>query len=448
MPTLQDLEQITTPEEILIPSDNNIKQNILKTVLYVIQHGSSFEENIYSKEPGKFSFINPGDMYYEYYRYITDHSLANTGEQKDTHLSLNSNEERQNPNIIKPHDSLFSSYKNTYISKKDLEIIKATAVMCATYDDTTKLTNRKTTYSKIYERYKDNPQFEFMEAEHSLYSTFKSFVDQYTLLFNKGKSIQTIKDLKTAPFKENFMEKCFERAYYNEYIQEKRISDNNFKENIKLRFAAIDWDVFKVIDVITLEDTVEEKGRDLETSGKFKPALNFDDLAKNVLLSSQSNILSKYFEDTEKDGLLKIAMENKQRRRRKKRNIIIKEAGATRLTLQASESINGAVENDNSDLSEQVMCPITGKSIPAVHFEEHLRTLLHDPNHREEIKKYEDKNKLTNLSEKDVYENIKKLIQKESLKDDTTTTTEMVKKKRKILWDGHKNSVKYLQPRK
>ncbi|OEJ86515.1 Pre-mRNA-splicing factor [Hanseniaspora osmophila] len=392
MVALQELHDKTVPSSIASPELRSVKDSILKTALYVINNGKSFESKIITSEQNNknFSFLHEGDIYHEYYKFLIDSYV-----QENSHTNSTDTNVFKNAPVGDPLDHLFLLYKNFHVSPKDLKVIKLTALACSLYD-------YHSTYENMKLRYAENPQFDFLEPEHSLYPVFANLVNQYTLVLSsekdKGNTILT-QDTNDPLWQQAFLERCYLKGAYNEFLEEKSVNDLQQLKVMKLRYNAIDWYNFKIMHKFDFAQPSDEKP---------KPALSFSDLKKNTLLTSQSELLSQYFDLKSQESI----KETYRKRKSKKRNMVIKAAGESRMSEQKRRLDLTSNIVTNIHTSGMIQCPITAQMVKESDFDNHIRLLLQDPNYASEKRRFKEDNQLSNLTDHQVYENIKKITSK------------------------------------
>lgn len=364
-------ERINVPDGINVPDDIILKESIWKTAIYIKTKGISFQETL----PGdKFPFIKSDNLYYDYYKYLVsldidnaiqmDTSISDTDQQIDI-SSFNDYAYQE------PYPFIFSNYDEK-ISAKDLEIIKITALFC--------VINEKYEYlSQLKKQYNDELQFGFLKPSHPLNSVFIKFIHQYKqIVLNEfGSRFYLGPD-----YMNTILIRCFQRAQYREFAKELNLKENEKLENMKIQFAAYEWDKFHLVHTFIIDDNDFKKD--------LPPPMNITHFSKSIINKEVINLFG--------DETVAKTLDTKIKRRR---NMNIKPIGETRLKRSATHP---------DKITKHVRCPITHKMIPEEQFDKHLQILLTDPYYKEEKEKYEAKHKLTNLTVQDVHENIKKLV--------------------------------------
>lgn len=373
-------------------ANEHIKDTIEKTVGYIKQNGISFEKKLKLDE--KFSFINPGDKYYEYYRIllkdrmgeeIMSKGVENSGPDADEGDAKTIQNIKKTPK--EPYQFVFSSYDKN-VTSKGLDIIKLTAQFIVANEDLNYMAILK-------EHYSTDSQFDFLNSGHPLNDIFIDFVNQYKQVINNT-SIQ-LKTKDNIDINEEILRRCFERAEYDEYLKELGNEATRIKILQSIQFAAFEWTNFKLIGKISFEE-------DHEVSASYGNPLDFGRLRlKNISQDDEesTDIFSKpdLVNISKTDDVMEI--------KKSKRKIKVKAAGETRLKRQKQTRDLQNTKNTNKKVIE---CPITKQLIAEDKFDRHLQILLSDPRYNEEKLKYKAKHKLTNLTNDEAYENIKRLV--------------------------------------
>ncbi|GAV53481.1 hypothetical protein ZYGR_0AI07650 [Zygosaccharomyces rouxii] len=335
---------MNTPDDIPIPEDESLKETIIKTATYAKQNGSPFVEKL--KNDDRFSFTNPEDVYYQYFQYILNHG---------------------NEKVIAPREPYpfaFTSYDKN-LTPKDLEIIKAAAAFCVANEDLNYL-------EKMRKQFGNDPQFGFLNPNHSLNETFIQFMNQYKQVKENTLGPPAF-DYLNEDYKSVILRRSFQRAEYREYSKELENEKKEASRLQKIQFSAYDWTNFKVVHTLELSNTENEP-------------LNFAELSLRKINKTSELPLFSGDEPTTNS-------ETTKNRKRK-----VKAAGETRIKKRRAD-----------DNNREIQCPITNKMIPEDKFDRHLKILLGDPHYKMEREKYKAKHKLTNLSSDEVFENIKNI---------------------------------------
>ncbi|AMD19567.1 HCL584Cp [Eremothecium sinecaudum] len=346
---LEDLRTLNPPDHIEVPDDETTLTEIA-TVLSQLQSSNTDLSEL--KEKDNKSFLDSNDNFNAFFEY----SVAEL---------LNKRKIQQEEN--EPHHFKFSSYTDN-MQPRDLEIIKTTALFC--------VVNEENNYvSAMREKYSDNPIFRFLNPSNSLNSVFTSFINQYKQI--KSKEYGILSELQK-DYRHKILKRAFNRACYNEKSKLLEENEKQVLESMKIRFAAIKWDQYELVETFKITD------EDLEdTSIPIAP--DFNELTK---FSLTNNFKTLFIAPEESNNTKKS----------KRKNIKVKAAGTTRFKRKV---------NNNTNVIE---CPITHRLIPEDQFQKHLNILLTDPNYKTEMDKYKAANNLTNLSTENIHQNIKRLL--------------------------------------
>lgn len=384
-----------------------ILATIEKTVLYVKRNGPSFEEKLkLNDKENKFSFLDEKSPYHKYYR-------AQFIEEKNGSESKNG---EQKPTIEKP-DELFFATDLPPVSTHDLEVIKAVALYVACNSDK---------HGEVFQRQMDRAgrrnQFAFMNKNHTLWRLFQKYIKQYREIIEKSNNkSSTHIDRYHNLGKSELFSRAYNRASYersHKQAQKDRFAEERSKQ---LHYASIDWQDFTLVAKVNF-DAVDE------VSELAVPLLKEDVMYRS--LQSKSKELELEVSAARKPSELGVhgetgdkvenvpagpevarAEESAQevaRPRAPPKGMKIRAAGESRLKRKANEA------------ERNIQCPITGKQIPELQFDTHLKVLLRDSRYQEQKDNFMRKNFTfsSNLTTDQVYENIKRLVNKRGASDE------------------------------
>lgn len=287
--------------------DSHIKETIEKTAKFVKERGDNFEQQLLNESEKKFGFVLPEHPQHSYYK------------------SLLSDEKAENYTPpSEPYKFQYSVYDvEGAIPSLDLEIVKRVAqffISCKGDDEATKL-------EKIRSELNDEPKYQFLQTDHPLHPIFLQFVSQYEYLNSRTIGLSQFE----------FLENCLERAKYQEYEQEKLQKDEEMNELNKIRFAAINWENFKIVGKF-----------EIANSENLKEALDFNIIARNEISNkAKEEYLKQYFLVEEKFENEEVG-ENKEaefvevankatngiannKTKKRKGKILVKQSGETRI---------------------------------------------------------------------------------------------------------------------
>ncbi|CCK69324.1 Prp21p KNAG_0C02130 [Huiozyma naganishii CBS 8797] len=300
--------------------DEELKANIYKTAQFVNERSQNVEEQLLKDSSGKFSFLQPDNEHYAFYQSLRVKDNKDMSESK-TVDSTALNEPDPVPPFI-----LIKDVSDLSIPSLDLEIMRRTA----DYLQYTKEDERE----QIRTRLVKEERFQFLNPSHELNPTFEVILKQF-IACSKFKPENLTE--------QEYLNRCFQRAVYNEYLKEFQNRSNTQLESYKIRFAAIDWINFKVIKNPALENS------DQTTNGKleFKMPLDFSKLFQKTISNTENDIYLKHFfgdgaannaEKLSLGGVLESTVTEQQNKtqtqtnkRKRKGKMIIKKSGETRL---------------------------------------------------------------------------------------------------------------------
>lgn len=361
------------PSAILVP-DEEIRLTIDKTAAYVLKNGDTFEARLKGNNDAhtKFPFLFNDDLNYDYYQWKLGRYTPKTKENGT-----------YKPEIEEKPLELQFLVDLPSISSFDLHVIKLTAMFVARNGDE---------YGdKLYkhEVLRGNKvQFDFMNKDHSLNDLYQTFIKQYKLTIDILEGTVDFPDL----FEDSYL-----RAKYDKKNKIKKENDLKEQQERKLAYASIDWQDHIIVGKLQFDDidkvtelaiplsreeliyrSLESKSREIQlTKVKMEPQKQEEPIEDKKSAESEVQI---------EPGLPK--------------GMKIKQAGHTRLKKKSQEPM--------------IKCPLTGRMIPELKFDEHIKILLRDSNYDQQKQNYINKNFkfASNLTNDEVYENIKRLSRK------------------------------------
>lgn len=366
------------PKGIKVPL-GDVKDNIDKTVEYVLKNGKTFEERLKST-PEKFPFIVNGDEFNQYYEWklgrLPQVNESN-GTSKDSISAVEDIKEE------KLEELQFLVDKGT-IPPIDYETMKLSALFVAK--------NGPNYLKPLQSHLSNSRQFDFLSPNHSYHPLFKKLVTQYR------KTIEIISDPQPLPKRDLFKD-SYLRAKYSKRDKLKENSELQKTKERQLQYASIDWQDFTVVGKIEFNS--------VDQVIELPASLKRDDLIRRSL-EERGNGLELQILNVpvpEEPVSTEPVEEKKEPEPPVPKGIVpgkIRSAGESRLKKTKTKTI---------------ICPITGKHIEESKFDEHLKILLRDPSYLVQKQNYINKNFKygSNLNDDEVYENIKRLTKKRSV---------------------------------
>ena len=393
----------------MIEPPNSVKQVIEKTVHFVQKNGPDFEKRL-QKNSGsseKFKFFEPNNEYHEYYMKKLNGELDDNDSHKERDPTT-----RAAKKEYKPFDFHFIT-KLPLVTSLDLDIIKLTAVYTAINGD-----NYVDKILESRRMVRDTAQFEFLNKRHSLHSLFEAYVEQYRLVLDlfKDRRDRTEDILQRLESGEDILKEAASRAVYEKKHKVKAKQEREEEEQKKFSYASINWQDFSIVGKVDfgVVDQVSELPASISREDLLYRTLEAKhrslELSTEESVPSGEQEIESAFPVEEKDRITK------------PKGMKIKAAGTSRLK-------NRSPTVKTSEHSQRtIICPLSGKLIPELKFDEHLRTLLRDPRYREQQDNYIRKNftYAPNISTDEVYENIKRLARKRANPSQNETETKRV----------------------
>lgn len=361
------------PSEIKVP-EGETRLVIDKTAGYVVKNGDTFETRLKGNSDAhtKFAFLFNDNEYYDYYQWKLGKYTPKELETSDYKPSIEE----------KPLELRFLVDLPS-ISSFDLHIIKLTAMFVARNGDD---------YGdKLYkhEILKGNKvQFEFMNKGHSFHELYQTFIKQYKLTIEMLEGTVEMPDL----FEDSYL-----RAKYDKKNKIKKENDIKEKRERQVAYASIDWQDFVIVGKLQFDDIDKVTELALPLSREELMYRSLEAKAKEIKLTKvkmeqveQKNVEPES-ETTKSEPVVEVSAP---------KGMKIKQAGHSRLKKAAKEPM--------------IKCPLTGRMIAELKFDEHIRILLRDSSYDQQKQNYINKNfkYASNLTNDEVYENIKRLSRK------------------------------------
>ncbi|UKK02099.2 splicing factor 3 subunit 1 [Theileria orientalis] len=423
---------MSTTEDFIFPP-LYIRSVIDKTAQFVAKNGQHFENRIrfdQSNSAGsnnnKFSFLDPQNAYHLYYKLKLSELQGNKVPEinpsipqaildKRKRLELkNKHKERllalsdfrsASESLQKPEDDLFT-HTLPFISSLDLEIIKNTALFVAR--------NGHKFLVDLNKREKNNPQYDFLNPSHYLFSFFSNITDSYTKCLVPPKS-QIEKLNQIGKDRLYYLQLCQKRADWDANEAEKLESEEARKKEEKMEMMSLDWYSFFIAETIKFNDVDEDLPVPIDFSNpdallRFsynslfapKAEVELKEVVNDIADIDSKIELSEQFVQPEGSSekvepALKPEIEEASVQPSKFSDPPVSTKPVrddTRIVQDGDEVIKvKRTYSRTKKSSDTVMqkCPITGQMVPSSEMSEHLRILLLDPKWKEQKDKFIEK---------------------------------------------------------
>jgi splicing factor 3A subunit 1 len=211
----------------------------------------------------------------------------------------------------------------------------------------------------------NNPEFAFCQPRHGHFPYFSALVDAYRRIVSIWTSSDSIKNnsMDQVRLMANNIDYCLDAAAYRaEYeLEKEREARKTDEYGISDGFGKIDWHDFVVVETIDFAA---------------------DEVVEQAMLPPPPPPLSTTSNYNEDDMMLDTGEDEEQ--------------------IRVVPSYTPKIVATHETRVETVIDPITGKSVPVKDMPEHLRIQLLDPKWAEERKKFQEKQKDSNLVSGDV----------------------------------------------
>ena len=470
---LRELSKESKDEEILLGGGISMiypppetKKVIDKAATLVAQYGLQVEASM--KEDPNFSFINKENSYYPYYQlkikeskeelkknleqklkelYKEDNNSNNNillnkkrkkednnnnieeiekeakelikeamkdkidilKKESEINVNLNSKENKSSSSSLNNNNNIPAptqfSVPVPNISGTELDIIKISAQFVAK--------NGQKFLSDLIKREKDNPQFDFMKPQHTLFGYFTFLVGCYAKILNNKNEIIT-KIEKYATNADEILKTGNKIYLYEKKLSKiprgKRFSQEDLlSEKEKEKMKQIDWYDFVLVETINFSDNEEEEEKEeqkLNNDNKNNnEIIRKENLYNNNIYINANNISNNNNEDDNiKNGENMILINEGNNNNNNEQEIIYKD-GKKIIKNYIREKKNPFLDKGVDDINE-VKCPLCKLSIKPNKIEEHLKIELLDPKWKsiqEMINKNQEQTNLANTGDLLIY---------------------------------------------
>lgn len=378
----------------------SLKETIEKTAKYVLKNGISFEAKLLENDKdGKFSFLQESDQFHAYYKQQLEPTTVATP---------NGTEKPQNhdPKTSKPRDFVFLT-QFPPVSNYDNEMIKTAALYIACNSE-----NHIDALRRHMERKGKRRQFAFLNKNHTLHLLFQQYVKQYSVIVETATSADGKEKLSQSLHanKEELFQSSYARAVYEKKHKVETKAKEEQAKQTQLHFASIDWQDFALVAKVNFSAIDEVSELSLPTSRDEIMYRSLETRSKEIELAQETKAPAQDEDtpQTEDNGVKESLPDAKEEatadsvaKHKVPKGMKIRAAGESRLKKKKTTE-------------RTIQCPITGKKIAELQFDNHLRVLLRDPSYKEQQDNFMKKNFTysSNLTTDQVYENIKRLVKK------------------------------------
>nr|XP_011464163.1 PREDICTED: probable splicing factor 3A subunit 1 [Fragaria vesca subsp. vesca] len=356
----------------IITPPPEVERIINKTAENVAKYGPEFEKMVINDKiklnpDPKFSFLKSLHPYHAYYQ----KKVAEIRAQ----LDQSSEEPAPVIDVVPKPDSLpqvrheckvpeqpepeeYTVRLPQGISGEELDVIKLTAQFAAR--------NGQSFLSGL----RSNPQFYFLNRNHSLFNFFTSLRDAYAKVLMPPEGL-TEKLKKRVRDMTSVLERCVNRLEWEHYQKQSKQKVEDEIEQERIQMAAIDWHEHVVVDVIDFDD---------EEDGCLPPPLTLEEVIRRSKVVTymeaddtvkESGNLVEMDLDEEEMQLVEEGMEVTEVEHPPMRIVKNWKRPEERMILSSAER-------------DMTISPITGELVPNSEMSEHMRISLIDPRYKEQ----------------------------------------------------------------
>ncbi|KAK2194409.1 bifunctional SWAP-Surp/Splicing factor 3A subunit 1 [Babesia duncani] len=408
--------------DIIYPP-SHIRSVIDKTAQFVAKNGEQFESKIRNDQSGntsahgaKFAFLNPFNAYHSYYKLklseirkgiVVDSqpSIPQAILDKREKLELKNRSKEKllalsdfhslgpTVDVAEPEEDVFS-YIQPYISSLDMDIIKTTALFIAR--------NGQKFLTELNKRERNNPQFDFLNPSHHLFSLLTTLTESFSRCLLPPKA-QIEKLTSIAQDRMQYINTCQRRADWESKKAAKLEAEAARRAAEKEELNSIEWHSFFIAETIELNDFNNDLPKPLDLSrpgiistlrsGKivdrpmdeasiadehFEGLRDSCNLINEVGVDAVAIEIAGATDDPADISLPKFSDAPKLFTKRKTVG-----EGDTKIIQDGDEIIkvkkSYTRKNKGSSTNAMQKCPITGQLVPASEMAAHLQILLLDP---------------------------------------------------------------------
>ncbi|CAL9736246.1 pre-mRNA-splicing factor Prp21p [Monosporozyma servazzii] len=298
--------------------DEETKHLIIETASRAKVEGPEYTNNLLATGDEKFAFLMQEHPYHEYYYSVLKDNEDNLTNNVDSSLK-------------DPSPFMFINYDPAgVIPPEDLNVIKKTAeyYVISTTDKT--IDESKDFLNQMKRELTEDPHFDFLKDDHSLYPVFKDFISQYKKILVNDTPCKS---------QDEYLRQCFDKATYNEYKKQFQKENKETQDLYKIRFAAINWLKFHTLPHVEVLFKAQGSKDDIpEGNIKYKEPLDFSKLSKKQISNTKvTNYINQYFAGTkspeaENPKENSPTSESSTKTKKRKGKILIKEKGETRIS--------------------------------------------------------------------------------------------------------------------
>ena len=268
----QAVMQLEVPSDIVQPP-RGLKTIIEKAASYFVRNGKQFEERLRKSKADdpKFSWLQPDDVYHDYFRWRNDKVAKNGGidaagvKAKGNAATAVAQQQRgpSKPEMVKPPDYQFSA-KMPNISAQDLDVVKLTALFVAR--------NGRQFITSLSQKEAGNWQFDFLRPQHTLNGFFQRLIEQYELLIKPEAEYQRKTDERKKELEKNIsnkyhiLDRAKQRAKWIQQQESRRAAKEEKEAQDRVAYAEIDWHDFTVVETIVFNEDDEKEELPAPTS--------------------------------------------------------------------------------------------------------------------------------------------------------------------------------------
>ncbi|KAI0244426.1 SF3a splicing factor complex subunit [Massospora cicadina] len=407
------------------------RQIIDRTAAFVARNDKAFEDKVREskRDNPQFSFLNPGDPYYAYYRYEVSRNAAILLDPKlqacsrpsapsgGRSFGANPASAQADPSAATPlsvQTGLATHLCPRSVSPAKMPFLLGPTLgsdLPAQFRDIIKLTalfvarNGPQFRAGLTQRESRNYQFDFLRPGHSLFPSFNRLVEQYSAVLLPSKlTLARLNEARQDKASQRTLERVMKRVEYSLYEESKRKEAAAKEDQERMAYAAIDWHDFVIVQTLEFTET--------DQTLELPPPLKLDDLAGLSLATRQVAPMGPTSEYNQPPG--EAQRWDEEAAVKEETEVPPSEPGPTPtpvapMKIRKDYIPKAMVPRTGAEPTQA--CPICGISLPVSEIDEHIRVESLDPKWKEQKAILEKRQRDSNLvgSSADVTKHLKTL---------------------------------------
>lgn len=320
------------------------------------------------------------------------------------------------------------------LNRTDCDIIKLTALYIATYGRSFLL--------ELVSRNQSNSQFDFLKPQHGQFAYLTNLIMQYALIRNSPLDVLDQLE-KDATNQKHVLDKIKMRAEWNRMLEVEKKRKEEAEEKEKLLYSQIDWHDFVVVETIDYQP--DEKGE--------YPPTTAEQVGTRLLIQQRNE---DQVVPEEMDIDMDVESDQEEEKSNEDNFVVPEPLEPSKVIIRHDYDPRAAAKSANQP-NDYFVSPITNERIPVDKIHEHVRYNLSDPKYlekKDQMLKERMNEDAVFASGSQIQDSLKNLAERRTdifgMNDAEAAIGQRIgeeekeqdKEKEKLLWDGHKSSLK------